>query len=204
MLKLDPVSAVTLNPANTFWCATRFRLEPLRLFRELLRPRWGGDTLLIHQCRDINIMSVINGTSGNDNLVGTASNDTISGLDGNDTLSGGSGNDILDGGNGDDILIGGSGNDTLTGGAGNDRFVFDGQSLARTRSPISLPGTSSTSPNSGSAASRSCSLHVPGWDGRKDLAGLRWICRKHHHSEHGTSRLDRGQIRVRHEHDRVE
>ncbi len=39
-------------------------------------------------------MAIVNGTSGDDNLIGTAGNDTLSGDYGNDTLSGGAGNDV--------------------------------------------------------------------------------------------------------------
>jgi Ca2+-binding RTX toxin-like protein len=65
---------------------------------------------------------IINGTSGNDNLVSGSDADYLSGLAGNDTLTGNGG---------DDVLVGGAGNDSLDGGAGSDRFVFqsinDGQ-----------------------------------------------------------------------------
>jgi VCBS repeat-containing protein len=58
-------------------------------------------------------MSVINGTSGNENLNGGSGDDIIDGGAGNDKISGGSGSDTLDGGAGNDTLNGGSGNDTL-------------------------------------------------------------------------------------------
>ena len=85
---------------------------------------------------------IINGTSGNDNLVGTNDNDLILGNGGNDTITGnggddcllggagndtingGPGNDFIDGGSGDDALVGGSGNDTIQGSSGND--IIDG------------------------------------------------------------------------------
>ncbi|WP_017294473.1 Calx-beta domain-containing protein [Geminocystis herdmanii] len=49
-------------------------------------------------------MTIIDGTSGNDNILGTSANETINGLGGNDTLSGGLGNDILSGGAGNDLF----------------------------------------------------------------------------------------------------
>ncbi|MFZ6820336.1 putative Ig domain-containing protein [Undibacterium sp. Ji22W] len=60
------------------------------------------------------LFSVINGSSGIDNLLGSnaddqinglAGNDKLSGLDGNDTLNGGAGVDEMRGGKGDDIYI---------------------------------------------------------------------------------------------------
>lgn len=69
-------------------------------------------------------MAIINGDSGDNNLVGGSESDTINGLGGNDTLSG---SDIFSRG-GSDTLNGGDGNDRLTGdptdqvfgGAGDD------------------------------------------------------------------------------------
>ncbi len=71
-------------------------------------------------------MSVITGTSSNNNLNGGSGDDIIDGGAGNDHLSGGSGNDVLLGGSGDDRLNGGSGTDTLNGGSGND--ILNGDS----------------------------------------------------------------------------
>ena len=71
-------------------------------------------------------MSVITGTSGNNNLNGGSGDDVMDGGAGNDTMSGGSGSDIMDGGSGSDRLNGGSGNDTLNGGSGND--ILNGDS----------------------------------------------------------------------------
>ena len=71
-------------------------------------------------------MSVITGTSGNNNLNGGSGDDIMDGGAGNDHLSGGSGNDVMLGGSGDDRLNGGSGTDTLNGGSGND--ILNGDS----------------------------------------------------------------------------
>lgn len=65
-------------------------------------------------------MALINGTSGNDNLLGTLGDDTINGGGGNDFINGGEGNDTLNGGTGNDQIDGGIGNDKLIGGTGND------------------------------------------------------------------------------------
>ena len=97
-------------------------------------------------------MSVIYGTSSNDNLIGTSSDDTTYGLDGSDRIIPGNGNDIVFGGagndeingyltgvhqytfwnsignltmygeSGDDVLVGDSGTDTLDGGSDNDEI----------------------------------------------------------------------------------
>ena len=83
-------------------------------------------------------MSVIYGTSSNDNLIGTSSDDAIYGLGGKDTIYGGDGNDTLyqflnygdsylDGGSGNDTIWGGYGNDTIIGGDGDDSWL-DGDS----------------------------------------------------------------------------
>ena len=59
---------------------------------------------------------MINGGTGNDELLGA---------DGSDNIVGGLGIDKLYGGDGDDLLIGGLGLDSLTGGSGNDIFRFE-------------------------------------------------------------------------------
>jgi Ca2+-binding RTX toxin-like protein len=66
------------------------------------------------------MMTVRNGTAGNDTLYGTQRSDTLFGKAGNDYLNGQGGNDTLDGGSGADKLDGGAGNDILHGGAGID------------------------------------------------------------------------------------
>ncbi len=69
-------------------------------------------------------MAVINGDSGNNNLVGGAVDDQITGFSGNDTLTGHAGNDLLLGGGGDDVLIGYAGDDTLDGASGDDQVLY--------------------------------------------------------------------------------
>ena len=75
------------------------------------------------------LVTTINGTSENDELVGTPGPDVINGRQGNDklfglesddTLNGGRGNDALFGGEGDDLLSGNRDNDQLYGEEGND------------------------------------------------------------------------------------
>ncbi|MBF7144275.1 MULTISPECIES: M10 family metallopeptidase C-terminal domain-containing protein [Pseudomonas] len=63
-----------------------------------------------------NFLTLINGTSGDDDLRGTTH--------GRDTLVGGDGRDVLAGLGSDDRLIGGAGADRLYGGAGADTFVY--------------------------------------------------------------------------------
>lgn len=64
-------------------------------------------------------MSIITGTTGNDQLVGTSSADKIVGDQGNDTIFGGDGNDTIYGDK-DNISYFTGGNDQIDGGAGND------------------------------------------------------------------------------------
>ncbi|MEM9448006.1 MAG: calcium-binding protein [Cyanobacteria bacterium P01_E01_bin.6] len=70
---------------------------------------------------------IINGTSGNDNLVAPSIDSVIviNGFEGNDRLRGKEPKkrDILNGGGGNDRLDGKGGNDILRGGAGNDTYV---------------------------------------------------------------------------------
>lgn len=88
-------------------------------------------------------MTVIFGTSSNDNLTGTEQNDiifgkagsdTLSGLGGNDVLDGGDGSDNIDGGNGNNLILGGNGNDNIFGGNGsNNIFAGNGDDTVRGR-----------------------------------------------------------------------
>ncbi len=76
------------------------------------------------------ILFVIEGTDGNDDLEGSihgdlilakGGRDKVDGNNGNDCIVGGDGNDKnLDGGQGDDIVLGGAGKDKMEGGSGND------------------------------------------------------------------------------------
>jgi VCBS repeat-containing protein len=65
-------------------------------------------------------VTIITGTSGDDNLKGSKFDDAMYGGNGEDFLQGKAGNDYLDGGAADDVLHGDAGDDTLKGGAGND------------------------------------------------------------------------------------
>ncbi len=69
---------------------------------------------------------VINGTSGDNNIIGGDGNDTLSGLLGNDTLDGGNDADILNGNRGNDMLSGGDGDDLLKGGFDDDKLFGNG------------------------------------------------------------------------------
>ncbi len=73
-------------------------------------------------------MTVIIGTTGNDNLVGTSGDDTIRGLAGSDIISDGNvgfaDTDTLDGGDGDDFITIDDARDTVIGGAGFDTLFL--------------------------------------------------------------------------------
>ena len=91
---------------------------------------------------------IINGSSGNDNLLGTVDSDTLYGLEGDDILDGSLGDDVLDGGieskNGDtarywsaiSAVIVDLSTGVVTGGAGNDTLIeienVDGSAFADT------------------------------------------------------------------------
>ena len=94
------------------------------------------DLALMHQP---DVLRILTGTSGPDDLEGGDGDDVLIGPDvlsdkggnddlyggrGDDTLVGGDGDDVLVGGPGQDELVGGHGDDTYTGGPGADRFVF--------------------------------------------------------------------------------
>ena len=61
---------------------------------------------------------------GDDLVYGDAGDDSVTGEAGNDTLYGGAGDDVLDGGIGDDVLVGGVGDDELIGGEGIDTVSY--------------------------------------------------------------------------------
>ncbi|MEB3214787.1 MAG: DUF4114 domain-containing protein [Nostocales cyanobacterium 94392] len=73
-------------------------------------------------------MAIINGTTGNDELITVGTNDELLGLEGNDILDGGDGegNNILRGGAGDDELFANK-NDQLYGEEGDDFLYSDGE-----------------------------------------------------------------------------
>ncbi len=68
---------------------------------------------------------VLNGGSGNDELVGTAGDDEIYGGKGSDLISGGDGEDYIDGGRQSDEIYGGAQSDKIYGGVGNDLINGD-------------------------------------------------------------------------------
>jgi Ca2+-binding RTX toxin-like protein len=78
---------------------------------------------------NLQVVTPIKGTSGDDVLIGTKKNDYIMafggdddiiGQAGNDTLLGGAGADLINAGNGNDRVEGGKGDNEISGGAGND------------------------------------------------------------------------------------
>jgi len=71
---------------------------------------------------DYLMQTVLQGSSGADNLNGYATADTIHAGAGNDTVSGGAGNDLLHGEDGNDTIRGDDGHDLLWGGSGDDRL----------------------------------------------------------------------------------
>ena len=66
----------------------------------------------------------IDGQGGPDSIIGGSGDDMLAGGDGADTLQGSAGDDVLMGGTGDDTLEGGPGTDTIDGGVGNDTLSF--------------------------------------------------------------------------------
>ena len=68
----------------------------------------------------VDVMDVLWGGAGDDDIDGEGGPDSIMGGDGDDTLKGGAGNDDIKGGAGDDDIMGGDGADTIEGGAGTD------------------------------------------------------------------------------------
>lgn len=69
---------------------------------------------------------IVNGGDGNDTLNGNLSDDELNGDAGDDTVLGAQGNDTLSGGDDNDIVSGGAGNDTLSGGNGDDEVLGGG------------------------------------------------------------------------------
>lgn len=73
------------------------------------------------------LVDVVNGTAGADNLAGEQGVDHIFGFGGDDILTAGAGDDQLDGDAGADRLEGGAGNDSLSGGSGSDTLLGGGE-----------------------------------------------------------------------------
>ncbi|MCC5647848.1 calcium-binding protein [Nostoc sp. CHAB 5824] len=92
----------------------------LNLENDIIDSGDGNDNLVVNQ---VDITSIVAGTSNNDFLSGTDGDDQIFGRGRNDNISAGLGNDVIDGRGGNDLIDGGAGNDTLLGGAGNDTLL---------------------------------------------------------------------------------
>jgi Ca2+-binding RTX toxin-like protein len=72
---------------------------------------------------NLNVDSLIIGTTQSETLSGTSASDNIFGGTGNNTITGGAGNDIIYGGAGNDTITGGAGTDTIYGNSGNDTIL---------------------------------------------------------------------------------
>lgn len=70
-------------------------------------------------------VSMIFGTSFDDDLIGSARREKFWGFEGRDRIYARDGNDTLYGGAGDDLLDGGSGRDEMYGGSGDDSYRVD-------------------------------------------------------------------------------
>ena len=99
--------------------------------RDLMDVLWGGagDDDIDGQGGPDSIMGgdgddTLEGGAGDDEIDGGAGDDSIMGGDSADKLQGGAGDDVLTGGAGDDTLEGGAGTDTIDGGLGNDTLSF--------------------------------------------------------------------------------
>jgi Ca2+-binding RTX toxin-like protein len=68
------------------------------------------------------LVNLVNGSAGADEIHGGGGDDSLYGYDGADSLFGDAGNDLLAAGPGDDSLVGGSGNDVLAGEADQDEL----------------------------------------------------------------------------------
>ena len=87
----------------------------------------GGGAATTTATIDIDLVdSIVEGSSGRDNMTGSDGDDAMYGFGNKDTIHGGDGNDIIDGGDKDDKLYGDDGDDTLIGGDGNDKLYGGG------------------------------------------------------------------------------
>ncbi len=110
---------------------------------------------------DIEALTTVTGTSGNNNISGSARRDNLFGEAGQDTLAGGAGNDWLVGGTGNDSLVGGAGSDTYvwTLGDGNDTINDNSSSLAEIDT-LRLIGVSSSDVSLTRASGGSAGNHL--------------------------------------------
>jgi hypothetical protein len=103
-------STLTINPSKDLGYSTGYRVEfSSGTIKDIAGNSYAGGSNYNFTTVD----SIVNGTSGSDNLVGTKAADSLFGLAGNDTLDGGLGNDTLSGGLGRDTFVVGAGSDTI-------------------------------------------------------------------------------------------
>lgn len=115
------------------------------------------------------LVDLVNGGAGNDDLSGGQGDDTLNGQDDNDLLNGGAGDDILDGGAGDDTAVfsgaagdyiwsGDSHTATITGPDGTDTLI-DVEHLKFGSTIINLPtpNASPSAPSDGDTAANTVS-----------------------------------------------
>ncbi len=113
------------------------------------------------------LVDLVNGGAGNDDLSGGQDDDTLNGQDDNDLLNGGAGNDILDGGAGDDTAVfsgaagdyvwsGDTHSATITGPDGTDTLI-DVEHLKFGSTVVNLPAPNAapSTPSDGDAAANS-------------------------------------------------
>lgn len=115
------------------------------------------------------LVDLVNGGAGNDDLSGGQGDDTLNGQDDNDLLNGGAGNDILDGGAGDDtaafsgaagdyVWSGDSHSATITGPDGTDTLIdVEHLKFGSTVIDLPAPNTAPTAPADGDAAANTVS-----------------------------------------------
>ena len=95
--------------------------------RHAARKQWARRAIAqIELLEGRKLLTLINGTAGDDRLDGQDTDDTINGYGGNDAIRGFGGNDTIDGGAGIDDINGNSGNDWIHAGDGNDVSVRGG------------------------------------------------------------------------------
>jgi VCBS repeat-containing protein len=111
------VDYVTIDPVDSNMKITGVALSYTTTINpadQLLNFQLTGTDADGDKASDAFTVTVMAGTSGDDNITTGSSNDQVSGGAGNDTLNGGAGNDVLIGGTGNDVLNGGTGSDTAS------------------------------------------------------------------------------------------
>ncbi len=106
----DGADNVTINPLTT--------VQSLQLMTVDLGT--DNDTFDASTMGNAQVVLIVDGGAGNDNITGGPGRDTLDGGVGNDNLFGLGGDDVLIAGNGADSLEGGDGQDTLEGDDGQD------------------------------------------------------------------------------------